>query len=56
MNSPFKTPWHFDNFKEDKEGEYVKIVGRFDADWSDEVALLRGGLSDLFLTKNTSNM
>ena len=25
MNSPFKTPWHFDNFKEDKEGEYVKI-------------------------------
>lgn len=51
MNSPFKTPWHFDNFKEDKEGEYVKIVGRFNADWSDEVVLLRGGLSDLVFAK-----
>jgi hypothetical protein len=51
MNSPFKTPWHFDNFKEDKEGEYVKIVGRFTSDWSDELTLLRGKLSDLFFAK-----
>ena len=27
MPSPFKKPWHFDKFKEDTEGEYVKIVG-----------------------------
>ena len=51
MNIPFMTLQHFDNFKEDKEGEYVKIVGRFNADWSDEVVLLRGGLSDLVFAK-----
>jgi len=37
MPSPFKTPWHFDNFKVDKEGEYVKIVGQFQGDWDDDV-------------------
>jgi len=49
--SPFKSPWHFDNFKEDKEGEYVKIVGRFVGDWSDEIALMRGDLADCFHEK-----
>jgi hypothetical protein len=52
MNSPFKTPWHFDNFKEDKEGEYVKIVGKFAGNWLDELILLRGELSNLFFAKN----
>jgi hypothetical protein len=37
MSSPFKTPWHFDNFKVDNEGEYVKIVGQFQGDWDDDV-------------------
>ena len=23
MASPFKTPWHFDKFRKDEEGEYV---------------------------------
>ena len=32
MKSPFKRPWHFDKFREDAEGEYVKIVGRFEGD------------------------
>ena len=32
MTSPFKTPWHFDKFKKDEEGEYVKIVGILDVD------------------------
>jgi hypothetical protein len=37
MPTPFKTPWHFDNFKVDKEGEYVKIIGKFQGDWDDDV-------------------
>ena len=37
MPSPFKTPWHFDKFKEDKEGDYVKIVGILQGDWQAEV-------------------
>ncbi len=41
MGSPFKRPWHFDKFREDKEGEYVKIIGRFIGDWTDEIELAR---------------
>ena len=41
MKSPFKRPWHFDKFREDVEGEYVKIVGRFEGDWADEIELAR---------------
>jgi hypothetical protein len=37
MPSLFKAPWHFDNFKVDNEGEYVKIVGQFQGDWDDDV-------------------
>jgi len=47
----FKSPWHFDKFKEDKEGEYVKVVGRFSNDVSDEIKLLRSGLKDKFTSK-----
>ena len=41
MPSPFKQPWHFDKFKEDQEGEYVKIVGVLTGNWKDEVELAR---------------
>lgn len=41
MGSPFKRPWHFDKFREDAEGEYVKIVGRFEGDWANEIELAR---------------
>ena len=41
MNT-FKKPWHFDNFRKDEEGEYVKIVGRFEGDWSYEIEKMRG--------------
>ena len=51
MNSPFKSPWHFDRFKEDKEGEYVKIVGRFVGDFSRELTLLRTKFSPNFNSK-----
>ena len=37
MHSPFNKPWHFDKFKEDSEGEYVKIVGVVQGDWKVEV-------------------
>jgi len=47
----FKSPWHFDKFKEDKEGEYVKIVGRFIGDWSDEVNTMRSTLVEQFSDK-----
>jgi len=50
-NSPFKTPWHFDKFREDHEGEYVKIVGRFTGDWSNEIASLRGNFLEQFTDK-----
>lgn len=46
--SPFKQPWHFDKFRKDEEGEYVKTVGRFEGDWSDEVELLRTEFADKF--------
>jgi hypothetical protein len=52
MNSPFKSPWHFDKFREDKEGEYVKIVGRFMGDFSRELSLLRSELSSHFSGKD----
>ena len=52
MKTPFKSPWHFDKFKEDKEGEYVKIVGRFIGDWSDEIELLRNNFNDQFADKS----
>lgn len=51
MNSPFKSPWHFDKFREDKEGEYVKIVGRFMGDFSRELTLLRNEFSPHFNSK-----
>jgi hypothetical protein len=41
MPSPFKTPWHFNKFKEDKEGDYVKIVGIIHGDWTKEIELAR---------------
>jgi hypothetical protein len=47
----FKSPWHFDNFKKDKEGEYVKIVGQFDGDWQDEIDLLRNDFVNNFSNK-----
>jgi len=37
MSSPFKTPWHFDKFRTDEEGEYVKIVGIVNGDWTTEI-------------------
>lgn len=37
----FKQPWHFDYFRKDEEGEYVKIVGRFTGDWKDELEKMR---------------
>jgi hypothetical protein len=51
MNNIFKTPWHFDNYRVDKEGEYAKIVGRFSGDWLDEINLLRNDLVDKFHEK-----
>lgn len=41
MTSPFKKPWHFDKFREDKEGEYVKICGIIDIDTVPEIHLAR---------------
>ena len=37
MTSPFKQPWHFDKFREDAEGEYVKIVGIFSGEWQADI-------------------
>ena len=37
MASPFKTPWHFDKFRKDEEGEYAKIIGIVDGDWATEI-------------------
>jgi hypothetical protein len=37
MTSPFKTPWHFDKFRKDEEGEYAKIIGIVDGDWATEI-------------------
>ena len=41
QSSPFKTPWHFDKFKVDAEGDYSKIIGRFTTDFTDEIVLAR---------------
>ena len=41
MTSPFKTPWHFDKFKKDEEGEYVKIVGILDVDTVSDIVKAR---------------
>ena len=37
----FETTYHFDKWKEDKEGEYFKILGKFDIDFTDEIKLAR---------------
>ena len=37
MPSPFKQPWHFDKWRQDQEGEYVKIVCVFDGDWQQDI-------------------
>lgn len=41
MPSPFKTPWHFDKFKVDQEGDYVKIIGIIKGDWTADIELAR---------------
>lgn len=41
MPSQFKTPWHFDKFKQDVEGEYSKIIGIFGGDFSQEISHAR---------------
>ena len=41
MNSPFKQPWHFDKFKKDAEGEYVKCIGYFKGDWAHDIITAR---------------
>jgi|TARA_B110000908_G_scaffold161861_1_gene206663 hypothetical protein len=41
MPSPFKQPWHFDKFKEDQEGEYVKRIGVLQGDWKADIELAR---------------
>jgi hypothetical protein len=46
MPSPFKQPWHFDKFRIDTEGEYVKIVGCFDGDWAEDIAVARQYVKD----------
>jgi hypothetical protein len=50
-NNTFKRPWHFDNFRNDVEGEYVKIVGQFEGDWQDEIDLLRNDFVNNFSGK-----
>ena len=37
----FETTYHFDKWKEDKEGEYFKILGKFDIDFTNEILLAR---------------
>ena len=41
MPSPFIQPWHFDKFRKDAEGEYVKIVGQFLGDWEQDIITAR---------------
>ena len=41
VKSPFKQPWHFDKFKEDKEGEYSKCFGHFVGDWTEDIVTAR---------------
>ena len=37
----FETTYHFDKWKKDKEGEYFKILGKFDIDFTNEILLAR---------------
>ena len=46
MQSPFKTPYHFDKFKTDHEGEYSKSIGVFQGDWADEIVQARSKAMD----------
>jgi hypothetical protein len=46
MQSPFKTPYHFDKFKTDHEGEYSKSIGVFQGDWADEIVHARSKAMD----------
>ena len=32
-----QTPWHFDKFREDAEGEYVKCIGLLVGDWEADI-------------------
>ena len=41
MTSPFKSPYHFDKFRIDAEGEYSKIIGRFEGDWLQDIVSAR---------------
>ena len=40
INVPRLNHWHFDKFRKDAEGEYVKIVGVF-GDWQDDIDTAR---------------
>ena len=33
----FKQPWHFDKFRVDEDGEYVKCIGHFQGDWTQDI-------------------
>ena len=33
--------YHFNKWKEDKEGDYFKVVGQFDIDFTKEIELVR---------------
>ena len=37
----FKQPWHFDNFRTDEDGEYVKCIGNLVGDWSQDIISAR---------------
>jgi len=50
-NNIFKSPWYFDNFREDVEGEYVKIADKFVGNWSDEITMIKSSLVDHFHNK-----
>lgn len=41
MKSPFKSPYHFDKFRVDQEGEYSKIIGIFHGDWKQDILTAR---------------
>lgn len=43
----FKQPWHFDKFRVDEDGEYVKCIGHFVGDWSADIDAARAvGVQD----------
>ena len=39
-NKPFPD-WHFDKWRKDQPGEYMKVLGRFVGDWQDEIDAMR---------------